>query len=112
MKRGEIWIVSLDPKKGTEVGKQRPALIIQTDLLNEVGHPTVILAPISSQLQEENVLRYKVENSCFRNGFGFVLIDQLRTVDASLRLKKLIGKMRTSEMDAVNLLLKQVLALV
>ena len=111
MKRGEIWVVSLDPKKGAEVGKQGPALIVQTDLLNDVGHPTVIIAPISSQAQAENVLRYKIENSGLQKGFGFVLIDQIRTVDASHRLKKRIGKLNASEVEEISLLLKQVLNL-
>ena len=88
MKRGEIWVVSLDPRKGAEVGKQRPGLIIQTDFLNDVGHPTTIVAPISSQSQDENVLRYRVENTGLRKGFGFILIDQLRAIDAVHRLKK------------------------
>ena len=110
-RRGEIWVVSLDPKKGSEVGKQRPALVIQTDLLNDVGHPTVIIAPISSQIQEVNVLRFKLENTGLQKGFGYVLIDQIRTVDASLRLKKRIGKIKGSELEAVGLLLKQVLNL-
>ena len=111
MKRGELWIVSLEPKKGAEVGKQRPALVIQSDFLNDVSHPTVIIAPISSQQQEENVLRYKIENPGLRKGFGFVLIDQIRTVDASHRLKKQIGKLKESDMRAIKILLMQVLNL-
>jgi mRNA interferase MazF len=111
MKRGEIWIASLEPKKGTEVGKQRPVLILQTDLLNDIGHPTVLVAPISSQAQAENVLRYKVENSGLARGAGYVLIDQLRAVDAAHRLKKRTGKLRRSEMEQIGIRLRQVLDL-
>lgn len=112
MKRGEIWIASLEPKKGSEVGKQRPVLIIQTNLLNDVGHPTVIVAPISSKEQKENILRYKIEDkNVFNLGFGFVLIDQIRAVDAVARLKKRLGSLNQQQMRDVSLRLKQVMDL-
>ena len=65
MKRGEIWVAHLDPKKGSEVGKQRPVLIIQTDLLNDIHHPTVSVLPLSAQEQSENILRIKVSHPNF-----------------------------------------------
>jgi mRNA interferase MazF len=49
IKRGEIWIANLNPKQGKEVGKTRPVLVIQSDFLNEVGHTTTIIVPISSK---------------------------------------------------------------
>ena len=111
MKRGEIWIASLDPKKGNEVGKQRPVLVLQTDLLNDVKHPTVIIAPISSQAQATNILRFRIENTGLHKGEGYVLIDQVRTIDAALRLKKRIGKLKLAEVQEISVLLKQVLDL-
>ena len=108
MKKGEIWIASLDPKKGSEVGKQRPVVIAQTDLLNDVGHPTVLIFPVSSQIQEENSLRLKINHSCFKNGFGFVLIDQIRAIDVKLRLKRKIGDLNESEVLNLNQLVRQV----
>jgi len=109
MKKGEIWVASLDPKKGSEVGKQRPVIIAQTDLLNDVNHPTVVIFPISSQVQEENSLRLRVNNSCFKKGFGFILIDQIRAIDVKQRLKKKIGSLKDSEVAAFNQLIRQVL---
>lgn len=111
MKRGEIWIASLEPKKGAEVGKQRPVLILQTDLLNDIGHPTVIVAPISSQAQSENVLRFKVVNAGLARGAGYVLIDQLRAVDAGHRLKRRAGRLRRSELEQIGIRLRQILDL-
>ena len=111
MKRGEIWIALLDPKKGTEVGKQRPVLIVQTDLLSQVGHPTVLVLPMSSQKQNENVLRYKIENAAFHSGVGYALVDQIRAIDGQARLKKKIGEIQISELKDIGLLLKQVLDL-
>src|ERR1035437_9443524 len=99
MKRGEIWVASLEPKKGSEVGKQRPVLILQTNLLNDVGHPTVLIAPISAKEQKENILRYKVEDDVFHHGFGFVLIDQIRAIDVELRLKKKVSQLSSTQID-------------
>ena len=111
MKRGEIWIASLEPKTGSEVGKKRPVLVLQTDLLNQVKHPTVVIAPISSQEQSENLLRYKIENKTFQKGFGYILIDQIRAIDVSLRLKKKIGAISTSDLKQIEILLRHVLDL-
>jgi mRNA interferase MazF len=111
VKRGEIWIASLEPRKGAEVGKQRPVLILQTDLLNDVGHPTVIVAPISSQAQAENILRFRIENPGLAKGAGYVLVDQLRTIDAGQRLRKRAGRLKAVELKQIEQRLRQVLDL-
>ncbi len=46
MKQFEIWLADLNPTIGTEAGKTRPVLIIQTNLLNEIPHPSTIIIPI------------------------------------------------------------------
>jgi hypothetical protein len=38
IKKYEIWLANLDPRIGTEPGKTRPVLIVQTDILNKI-HP-------------------------------------------------------------------------
>ena len=57
MKRGEIYLAYLNPNKGKEVGKLRPILILQTDILNEIKHPTVIILPLTTQLKDSQILR-------------------------------------------------------
>lgn len=109
MKRGEIWIASLDPRRGVEVGKQRPVVILQTDYLNDLGHPTVVVAPISSQQKGENILRLRVENEGLNRGAGYILVDQVRALDVASRLKKKVGKLRIAEMSAVSRALGAVL---
>ena len=49
MKRGDIWIVNLEPGFGREIHKKRPALIISRNLIHEVTK-SVIIIPISSQV--------------------------------------------------------------
>ena len=45
--RGEIWLVSLDPTLGTEIGKTRPAVIISNNRNNEYAR-TITVIPITS----------------------------------------------------------------
>ena len=45
MKRGEIWLINLDPTVGAEIAKERPALIINEDGVGRL--PLRIIAPIT-----------------------------------------------------------------
>ena len=53
--RGQIWKVDLEPQSHKEEpGKRmRPALVIQTDLLNHSGHPTTIVVVGTSQVRRD-----------------------------------------------------------
>ncbi|MBI4669544.1 MAG: type II toxin-antitoxin system PemK/MazF family toxin, partial [Elusimicrobia bacterium] len=50
IKRGWVYLADLNPRKGTEPGKVRPVLVIQTDLLNNT-HPSTIILPITTNVQ-------------------------------------------------------------
>jgi mRNA interferase MazF len=111
MRRGEIWVAQLEPRKGSKAGKQRPVLICQTNLLNDVGHPTTLILPITSQHQTENLLRHRIECEALHQGQGFVLIDQLRAIDLQARMKKKVGELSNIEMDQISRLVRIVLDL-
>ena len=90
-KRGEIWLVSLEPVIGHEIGKVRPALIISNNRNNEYSS-TITLIPITSSI--EKVYPFEVFISKTDSGMQFdskIKCNQIRTVD-KLRLVKLIGK--------------------
>lgn len=98
----DIWLVNLNPSKGTEPGKIRPAIVIQTNLLNNLDHPSTLICPITSQLsEEENVLRVRVEGKeTGLNQESEILVDQIRALDNRRFLEKL-GK--TSKEKALEL---------
>ncbi|MEJ7677319.1 MAG: type II toxin-antitoxin system PemK/MazF family toxin [Segetibacter sp.] len=52
IKQFEVWIVDLNPRMGTETGKTRPVIIIQTNLLNSF-HPSTIICPITTNVQKK-----------------------------------------------------------
>lgn len=93
IKQFEIWIASLDPWQGTETGKTRPVLVVQTDLLNS-SHPSTLICPITTNVQPKAVIlrihltkgMAGIKEDCD------VMMDQIRAID-NKRLIKRIGKL-------------------
>lgn len=94
----DIWLVNLNPARGTEPGKIRPAVVIQTNLLNQLDHPSTLICPITSHLSaEENILRVRLDGK----GTGLeqsseILVDQIRALDNRRFLEKL-GKLSSEK---------------
>jgi len=79
---GEIWIADLSPKVGTELGKLRPVLIIQNQILLEVKHPSTLIVPLTTNLIEDAEplrIRIKAQDRLLKD--SDLLIDQIRAVD-------------------------------
>jgi len=49
IKQFDIWTASLDPAFGSEPGKLRPVVIVQSDIINDAGHSSTIVCAISLQ---------------------------------------------------------------
>ena len=94
VKRFEIWIADLNPHIGTEPGKMRPVLIVQTDLLNKVSHPSTIICPITTNIQKDSeILRVHIKKGTSNlNENCDIMIDQVRAID-NKRLIKKIGEL-------------------
>jgi mRNA interferase MazF len=81
-RRGFLYLADLDPRVGTEPGKVRPVLVIQTDLLSEVGHPSTWILPCTTRLSGENLLRVVLPPGIAGNREECeVMVDQSRAVD-------------------------------
>jgi mRNA interferase MazF len=91
--RSEIWLADLSPQAGTEAGKIRPVLIVQTDGLNG-HHPSTIICPITTNTKPQpNLLRVSLDKG--QGGLkqkSDVMIDQLRAID-NRRFQKKLGTM-------------------
>lgn len=80
--RGSLYLADLSPHIGTEPGKVRPVLVIQTDLLNETGHPSTWVLPCTTHKSGENLLRVQLPRGIAGNRKECeVMIDQSRAVD-------------------------------
>ncbi len=81
-RRGVLYLADLNPGAGTEPGKVRPVLVIQTDLLNEAGHPSTWVLPCTTRLTGENLLRVVLPRGIAGNREECeVMVDQSRAVD-------------------------------
>ena len=110
-KQFEIWIADLNPRMGTETGKVRPVIVVQTDLLNK-EHPSTIICPITTNVkQDSEILRIHLRKSKFGLKENCdIMIDQLRAID-NRRLVKKVGVVDTYTADKVRENLRIVLDL-
>ena len=82
IQRGGLYLADLDPRRGSEPGKVRPVLVIQTDLLNEAGHPSTWVLPCTTRLSGESLLRVVLPRGVAGNRQECeVMIDQSRAID-------------------------------
>jgi mRNA interferase MazF len=105
VKQFEIWIADLNPTMGTEPGKVRPVIIVQTDLLNK-HHSSSIICPITTIIQKESeILRIHLKKGCCGLNEGCdIIIDQIRAIDNKRLIKKVgIAPIEISEKIKENL---------
>lgn len=106
MKRGEVWLVNLDPTRGSEIKKTRPAVIITVDALNRARR-TVVVVPLSSSAQPRPPIVVAVPSA----GPGSAAVcDQVRAVDKT-RLVERIGKLSNVDLLSLSSGVRQVLGL-
>ena len=109
-KKGEIYLARLNPKKGNEVGKVRPILIYQTNLLNECDHPTTIILPISTKLIDNAYpLRYRVNKRDKLEQDSDILCEQKRAKDNNRIISDRLTQLSIKEMLEIDNQVKIVL---
>jgi mRNA interferase MazF len=97
-RRDEVWLIGLDPSKGSEIKKTRPCLVISPDEMNEALQ-TVLVAPMTTTLRN-----YPTRvNLTFRNKVGQVALDQLRAIDRQRLVRKLgmVSSKTTNQVSTV-----------
>ncbi len=103
-RRGEVYLVGLDPTLGSEIRKTRPCLIVSPDELNDHLR-TIIVAPMTTGGRA-----YPWRIPCqFQHRSGFVAVDQLRTID-SHRLLKRLGRLAPATLAKVLAALQEMFA--
>jgi mRNA interferase MazF len=86
-------MADLAPRFGTEPGKFRPVLVVQSDLLNATGHPSTWVLPCTTRQVGENVLRVVLPRGIAGNAQACeVMIDQSRAID-NRRFRRLLGRL-------------------
>ncbi len=111
--RGDVYLVNLDPNVGKEIGKARPAVIIQNDIGNKFS-PVTIIAPISSVKEITKPLPIMIFLEKGEGGLNeesYVDCGQIRTIDKDKRLITNFGSLSKSKMNEINKALKISLSL-
>jgi mRNA interferase MazF len=110
IKQYEIWIADLNPLVGTESGKTRPILVVQTNLLNKTSHPSTIICPLTTNVKKDSeILRVHVKKGIanLRQACD-IMIDQIRAIDN----KRLIKKVGDLPNDLVELVKENIMIII
>lgn len=91
IKQYEIWIANLNPNRGTEPGNTRRVLIVQTNLLNTLSHPSTLICPLTTQFRTEaKLLRIHIKKGIADLDQDCdIMIDQIRAIENTRLLEKI-----------------------
>jgi mRNA interferase MazF len=108
----EIYLANLNPKKGHEVGKTRPVVVIHSQLIEGVLQ-TSIVCPITTQLSAATLLRvhipFKETSTTGLSEPSDVIVDQIRSIDNQRLIKKL-GELPSAQAEQLQKSLQTILA--
>ncbi len=103
VKKFDLWIADLNPGNGTEPGKKRPVLIVQSNFLNEIDHSSTLICPLTTSIVP-GLHRLRVHLKEGISGLekpSDILIDQMRSID-NRRLVEKIGSVAVEYHARIN----------
>ena len=103
IKQYEVYLINLDPTVGYEIQKTRPCVVISPDEMNR-NIQTVIISPMTTK-SHDYPTRVKLT---FRNKAGWIVLDQIRTVDKK-KLVKRLGRISDDAIKKVKAIIKEML---
>jgi mRNA interferase MazF len=104
VRRGEIWLVNLDPTVGSEIKKSRPCVVVSPAEMHDHLR-TVIVVPMTTKSRPAP-FRVPVSHGGQK---GLILLDQVRTVDTA-RLAKRLGAVSAKTLTSTLTTLQEVFA--
>lgn len=97
----DVYLINLDPTIGREIKKTRPCLIISPDEMND-NLQTITIAPMTTK-SHAYPTRVKVD---FQDRTGWIVLDQIRTLDKK-RLSKKLGAIDRKTIQKVKAVIKE-----
>jgi len=106
IRRFHIYLVDLNPRFGTEPGKIRPVIVVQSDLLNEAGHPSTLICPLTTNINyQSKILRVNLsKKSTGLEQDSDIMIDQVRAIDN----KRFISEVGSIEEELKEILINNI----
>jgi mRNA interferase MazF len=103
MKRGEVWLINLDPTIGAEIRKTRPAVVVNADPLGKL--PLKIVVPVTDWKNHYAVAAWMIKLApTTQNGLSKISSAdcfQVRSVSETRFVKKL-GQLRSDQMEEIT----------
>ena len=92
IRKFHVYTAELNPRFGTDPGKIRPVVVVQTNLLNQV-HPGVIICPVTTHINRQaKILRIHLKKGeAGLNSNSDIIVDQIRAID-NRRLREQLGE--------------------
>lgn len=112
MKQSEIWLIDLDPTRGAEIKKKRPAVIVNDNKLGKL--PLKIIVPITDWKDRYNIAPWmvKIEPTSTNGLSKFSSADcfQIRSLSQERLIKK-IGQIDSAILFEIKEAMRKVLDL-
>jgi len=110
--RGEVWLANLHTRRGTELGKTRPVLIVQAQSLLDAAHPSTLIIPLTTNLLDNaEPLRIRVRAQERLRRDSDLLIDQIRALDNNYLLQGPFMRVDDATMTRVEAAMRHVLGI-
>jgi mRNA interferase MazF len=112
IRRGEVWVARLNPNQGAEVGKVRPVVVIQADLLTDAGIPTVLVVPLTTQMRRgAELLRVLIPARERLVRDSYAMAEQPRALDRARLGEGPLTRLTAGELLKLERALRAVMAL-
>ena len=112
LERGGIYLAGLNPARGAEPGKVRPVVVLQDDALNQVGHTTVIIVPLTTHLIDDAFpLRLRLGKREQLRQDSDVLCDQIRAIDVKRIVPEKVAIVSENEMLQIEQMVQLILGI-
>lgn len=110
--RGHLYVVDFNPRVHTKPGKLRPAIVIQSNLVNDAGYPSTIVVPTTSKvINDAGFMRMPIPKGvCGLEKPSDVLLGQIIAI-ANISFKTHLGPLPESLFSEIEARLKIVLEL-
>ncbi|SMN15348.1 Programmed cell death toxin YdcE [uncultured Candidatus Thioglobus sp.] len=107
--RGGVYLANMNPSRGAEIGKVRPVLVIQSNQLNNIQHPTVNILPLTSCLKDDTFLHFRIKQRDQLRADSDVICDYVRAIDANKFTSNALTTLSQNEMQQIEKKLEWIL---
>lgn len=101
IRKFHVYTADLNPRFGTEPGKIRPVIVVQTNLLNQ-EHQSTIICPVTTHIQRQAIILrvHLKKGEAGLDKDSDIIVDQIRAID-NRRFKERLGVVSEKNKEAL-----------